>query len=112
LFVNVGIHAEYWKNSDISGCSVLFNLIQLINFWFDLILLCGTCDIVTSSSISISIIIIIIISSSSSSSSSSNSISTRHPSSAEIDSVSSWHVRDKFNLLLLLLLLLLELATL
>jgi hypothetical protein len=86
---------------------MLFNLIQLINFWFDLILLCGTYDI-TSISISISII-----------SSFSNSISTQPVSSAEVENV--WRYSSTFRLclngiyattLLLLLLLELQLATL
>jgi hypothetical protein len=77
MFINVGIQAEYWgqkkkkKKPDVSGCSMLFNLIQQVHFWFDLLLLRGTYDIVTRIIISISISISII-----------NSISTQPPSSA------------------------------
>jgi hypothetical protein len=28
LFINVGVQAEYWKKTDVSGCSILFNLIK------------------------------------------------------------------------------------
>jgi hypothetical protein len=64
------------RNPDVSGCSIQFNLIKQINFWFDLILLCGTFDIVIS--ISISIISITGIS---------NIINTQPPSIAEVETV-------------------------
>jgi hypothetical protein len=69
IFVDVGIQAEYCINPNLSKCTVLFNMIQLLNVLFDFILVWGDMSLI---SISISI-----------------SISTQPPSSAEFESVRS-----------------------